>query len=169
MGHLVGGVVDQDVELAEILDRALDQPPAVRRVLDVAGDENCTAPGLLDPPSRFLRVLVLLQIRNQHVGALAREGDRDRASDPRIGAGNQGGPPGEPATAAIGMLAMVRLWLELAGMARRLLLLTRQGRGSASGLRISCHRIIRCKRNVRAQQKPQARVPFLPTAAIGDK
>jgi len=53
----------------------------MRRILDVAGDQYRPAPGLFDPASRLLRVLVLAEIGYQDVGALACEGDRDRPTD----------------------------------------------------------------------------------------
>src|SRR5437879_3851426 len=45
---------------------------------------------VFDQAPRFLGVLVFLQISNQHVRALAREGDGDRPSNAAIGAGDHG-------------------------------------------------------------------------------
>ena len=79
---LVGGVVDEDVELAELLDRALDGLAAEARLAHVAGDEQRAPPLALDGRARLLGVHLLLgQIDDGDVGALAREEDGDGAAD----------------------------------------------------------------------------------------
>jgi hypothetical protein len=70
-GSLVSGVVDQDVDAAEFVDSAPDDGSAVIRVSQVAGNERGLASLLLDECLHFLGVLVLAEIRDQDVGALA--------------------------------------------------------------------------------------------------
>ena len=86
---LEGGVVDEDVELAEFLDGLLDRVLAEFGVGDIAGEENAAAAFLLDSLLGLLGVLVLVEIGERDVGALAREEHRDRAADAGIAAGDQ--------------------------------------------------------------------------------
>ena len=59
--HLEGGVVDEDVEAAELAHGPLDQLPAVLRVADVACDRDALPARLLDDSDRLLRVRVLFE------------------------------------------------------------------------------------------------------------
>ena len=56
---------------------------------DIARQENAAAPFLLDRALGLLGVLVLVEIGDRDVGALAREQHRDRAADAGIAAGDQ--------------------------------------------------------------------------------
>src|SRR6185312_5686241 len=78
--------------------------------LQCASSANRAPAGLLHPARRLLRVLMFLEIRDQHVGAFAREGDGDGAS-------------GEPAAAFVGVLAVVRRRRHFVRLAWRGLLL----------------------------------------------
>jgi hypothetical protein len=82
VGHLVGGVIDEDIEPPEIAEPAIDELPAMSRVLHVAGHHDRAAAGLLDPARRLLCVVVLAKVRNQHIRTLSREGYGYRAPDP---------------------------------------------------------------------------------------
>jgi hypothetical protein len=68
---------------AELGDRPEHQVAAVLRVGDVAGEQEGRAAGGLDQLRRAPCVLLLLaaQVGDRDVGALAGEGDGDRASD----------------------------------------------------------------------------------------
>jgi hypothetical protein len=66
---------------------------------------------------------MLFEIGDQHIGAFPGESDRDRAADPGIGARDQRRTAFELAAALIGLLAVIRARVELAGLSRRLLLL----------------------------------------------
>jgi hypothetical protein len=67
--HLIRGVVDEDVESAQLVDGALDERLAVRLVLDVARSGDDLPARLLHPLGGLLRVLLLVrQIRDQDVG-----------------------------------------------------------------------------------------------------
>jgi hypothetical protein len=124
----MGGIVDEDVDAAELADAALDERAAVSFLRDVASHRDGAASRLAHPPRRLLGVLVLAEIGDQHVGALAREGDRHGASDPRIRPGDQRHPPFELAGPFVAVLAMIRLGPHLVRRAGRRLLLGGLGR-----------------------------------------
>src|SRR5688500_16817679 len=86
---LLAGVVDEDVEPAELLDGLGDGPFAETLVADVAGDGNRLAAFLLDDGLRLLRVVVLAQIEDRDVGAFPREQGGDRPADAAVGSGDQ--------------------------------------------------------------------------------
>jgi len=66
---------------------------------------------------------MFLEIRDQHVGAFAREGDGDGAADAGIRTGNDRGASREPAAAFVGVLAVVRRRRHFVRLAWRGLLL----------------------------------------------
>ena len=78
------GIVDEDVELAELRQDTLDRPLAEGGIRDIAADRNATAPFLLDRCDRRLRVTVLVEIGDGDVGAFAGEQDSHRAPDAGI-------------------------------------------------------------------------------------
>ncbi len=81
-------VVDQDVELAEFLDGAPDHIGADPALADVAGDGEAAPPLVLDRPLGHRRVLVLVEIEDGDIGALAGEQHRHRPADAGIAAGD---------------------------------------------------------------------------------
>ena len=83
------GVVDQDVELAELVHGALHRVAAEFAVGDVARDRDAAAAFVLDRALRLGGVLMLGQVGDGHVGALAGEQHRHGAADAGIGAGDQ--------------------------------------------------------------------------------
>ena len=85
---LLGGVVHQDVDAAELLDGALDRLPAEHLVADVAGEQERLASLCLDQARGLLRVVVFFQIEDRDQRALARHRDRDRAADAAVAAGD---------------------------------------------------------------------------------
>ena len=89
VGMLLAGIVDEDVEPAELLDRLPDGPFAELLVADVAGDRDRSAAFLLDDLLRLLRIVMLAQIKDCDVGAFAREQRGDGAADSAVGAGDQ--------------------------------------------------------------------------------
>jgi hypothetical protein len=114
--HLVGGVVDEDVHTAELVDGPLHDLLTGGLVLDVAWDEHRSASRLLHPASRLLGVGLLgLEVRQHHVGPLTGEGDRDRPPDARVAAGDDRATVTEAPGPAIGLLAVVRLHLHVDG------------------------------------------------------
>ena len=87
---LLGGVVDQDVEPAELLDRLLDAALAERLVADIARDLDARR-GPRSRPARSVSSASLcsFEIDDRDVSALARHGDRDGAADAAVAAGDQ--------------------------------------------------------------------------------
>src|SRR5690606_14110674 len=83
------------------------------RVREVAWDRHGPAPGFADPPRRFLGVVVLAEIRDGDVGALAGEGNGDRAADAAVAAGNERPATLEQSGTAIAVLAVVGAWHQL--------------------------------------------------------
>jgi hypothetical protein len=126
--HLVGGVVHQHVDAAELIHHAGHERPAVLRILDIAGDAEAAALRRLDHARRLSRVVFFFrQIRDRHIGAFPREGECHGAADAAVAAGNERFLALELAAAAVGRLAVVRLRLHLFFAARRLLPLFREG------------------------------------------
>ena len=89
VGMLLAGIVDEDVEPAELVDGLLDRALAEVLVADVAGDRDRLAAFLLDDLLGLRRIVMLAQIEDGDVGALAREQGGDRAADAAVGAGDQ--------------------------------------------------------------------------------
>ena len=77
-------VVDEHVDPAERLHRFIDQRPAMRRLRDIARHQQALLSGFRYQPSRLLGVPVLIEIRDEQIGALAREGERDGAANSGI-------------------------------------------------------------------------------------
>src|SRR6185312_1589823 len=84
------GVVDQDIQPTELLDGPFDELDTVPFISYVARHDDSTAAGALDPTGRLLRVLVLIQIRDQNIGALPGECNGDGTAYAGIAAGNDG-------------------------------------------------------------------------------
>src|SRR5262249_43699096 len=92
------GVVDENVDAAERLERPVDELPHVRLTTDVGIDHDCATAVNLDlPPNleRSVRIrpvaVVTAEVADGDVGALGRERARDRAPDPAASAGHERG------------------------------------------------------------------------------
>ena len=122
--HLEAGVVDQDVEAAELLDGVGHHPVARLAVAQVRLDRDVRTPGLLEQRGRLVGVGLLLgQVGERDIGALAGIRDRDGAADAGVTAGDQCLASLEPAAALVGLLAVIRHRLHVARQPGRLLLL----------------------------------------------
>ena len=75
VAHLEGGVAHQDVQSAKLIDRGLNDVPAMLRIGNVALHQYRTSTGLLDIALGVLGVGVLTEIRDQHVGTFSRVRD----------------------------------------------------------------------------------------------
>src|SRR5436190_13944105 len=82
--RLMGGVVNQDVDSPQVRYRRLDNPTTLGRMLNIARHQNGFPSRRLDLALCCLGVLVLLEIRDQDVGALTGIGDRDRAANAAV-------------------------------------------------------------------------------------
>lgn len=99
---LVGRVVDENVEVAEMLDRFQNRLIAEFSIRYIAGQEQRLLPFLLDSLLRRLRVgLLCRQVHDGDVGSLAGIQDSHRPANPRIAASNQGNLPLKFARAAV--------------------------------------------------------------------
>ncbi|GAA2750052.1 hypothetical protein GCM10010440_56860 [Kitasatospora cinereorecta] len=87
LGHLVGGVVHQDVEAAEFADAVRDEAVAELLVALVAGDRQGASPGALDEYGGVGVAGFLREVAEGDVGALTGECQGDRAADVAAGAG----------------------------------------------------------------------------------
>jgi hypothetical protein len=93
---LLGGIVDHDVQAAEAFDGARHRLPAERFRADVAVDEQMLLALGLDQPSSLLGVLVLVEIEDGDLGALARHSHGDGAPDAAVPTGDQRDLAGQP-------------------------------------------------------------------------
>jgi hypothetical protein len=89
VGMLLTGIVDQDVEPAELVDRLRHRAIAKRLVADVAGDRDCAPAFLADNLRGLGGIVMLAQIKNRDVRAFAREQGGDSATDAAVRASDQ--------------------------------------------------------------------------------
>ena len=85
---LLAGVVDEDVEPAQLVDRLLDRAFAERLVADIAGDGDRLAALLLDDVLGELGVLMFAKIEDSDVRALTRKQSRHCAADAAVRPGD---------------------------------------------------------------------------------
>src|SRR6185437_6618910 len=86
---LLGGVVDQDIELAEGLDGLADGPLADVAFSNISFDQNAATPLLLNQLSRAQSIFGLLQIEDGDIGPLFGEMHGNGLADPRIPAADE--------------------------------------------------------------------------------
>jgi hypothetical protein len=114
---LVRGVVDQNVDGAELLDGPVDDRAAMLGILDIAGDEDTGAACFFHQPPGLARVLVFIEVGDEHVGAFARKSESDGAADATVTTGDDGLSASQSPGAFVGPLAVVRNRLHLGGQA----------------------------------------------------
>ncbi len=103
---------------------------------DVARNGDRLATGVFHPFDCVARVLLLIEIGDDEVGAFTCESDCNGLADAGIRAGDQSDLAAEKAAALVRLLAVIRLWLHLTGGAWWRLLLFRIGRGRAANIGI---------------------------------
>jgi hypothetical protein len=84
------GVVDEDIDPAELVGGALDDHLAAFGIADVAGDEDGLASLFLHQRFHFLCVVIFAQVGDQDVRALSGVRDRDSPADAAVAAGDDG-------------------------------------------------------------------------------
>src|ERR1700751_3007160 len=89
MRHLVGRIADQNVDAAEFAGRAGDYCTTVIRVRQITGHQHASAPGFLDESRDLFSVVVFVEVGDQHVSSLSREGDRPGAPDAPVTPSNR--------------------------------------------------------------------------------
>ena len=126
--RLMGGIVDENIETAQLGNSLLDHRPALCRIADVARHEDGLASGVLDKAFRLVGVVVFAEIGNQDIGSLARKGNCHRPADAAICAGYDRLLPRELATTPIAILTVVGFRSHIAGATRHGLFLLGEGR-----------------------------------------
>ena len=154
MACLERGVIDENVEAAELLNGSVDEFTAMRRIRYIAWNQDRPPPRLLDPARGLLGVIMFAKIRNQQIGAFAGKGNRNRPTDSGIGAGDQCGAPSLLATAPIRMLTVIRIGIHLGGKPRTGLLLAAERGTRSCSLRIRDHETLIFNFGLRAQIVP---------------
>ena len=123
---LLAGIVDQEVEPAERLDRSGHGFAAENLLTDIARDREAAPALLLDQRLGRLGVRVLVEIDDGDVRPLLGEPDRDRATDAAVTAGDQGGLTLELAGAPVVPHLRAGLWHHLRAQTRLPVLLLRR-------------------------------------------
>ena len=84
------GIVDQDIDLAELPDGVLDHGTHLRLVAHIGLPENCIDAKVA--PQRIGRGApsVLIVLGNQHIGTFRRQSAGNPLTDTRTGTGNDG-------------------------------------------------------------------------------
>jgi hypothetical protein len=88
VSHLVRGIVDERVDVAEIRSGSLDDRTTMSRVRKVSPNQHAFAAGVLDVARDFLGVFIFVEVRDQNVGAFPGKSNRDRAADAAVAAGD---------------------------------------------------------------------------------
>jgi hypothetical protein len=132
-------IVHENIEPAQACDRLFDELAARRFGADVDGQRHCLAARTANVLHHLARIgLLVRQIGDRDVRALARERDRGGAADPGVAAGNQRLAAVEPAAAAVAALTVIGPRRHAPGEARPRLVLLRKRR-----VRIQRARVVR--------------------------
>src|SRR5262245_61565191 len=107
----MGSVIDEYVDPAQFGQGGLNNGAAVVRLLYIASDKHGLSARVLHKSLGLPSIIVLIQIGNEHVGALTRISDGDRAADSAVGACDDRLLAGQTARAAVGLFSMVGHWL----------------------------------------------------------
>src|SRR5215216_3674163 len=123
VGHLVGGVADQDVDASQLLHRRVDEIAAMLRLGDITLDQAGLAARFLHVALDLLGVGVLAEVGDQDIGTLAGVRDRHGPSDPGVRSGDHRDLALELSRSLVAVLAAVRDGSHLALNAGYVLLL----------------------------------------------
>ncbi len=88
LGMLFGGVVDEDVEVAEFFNCLFYKVLTDAFIADVAGDRNAAAALLFDRLFGFVSIFIFVEIADDHVCAFFGKSDGDGAPDTAVSASN---------------------------------------------------------------------------------
>src|SRR5690606_9976559 len=122
-------------------------------IADIAGNGERLAPGLLHMAYAVFRVLFLVQVGDQHIGAFPRERNSHGLADPTVAAGDDGDPILELATAPVTGFAMVGARRHLVFGARHVLVLVRKLWLRMLGSRVTFNGLILCHLTSSSQQR----------------
>src|SRR6185437_8272009 len=93
---------------AELGDGLVDDRAAMCWVGQITADQYTFAAGVVHQLRHVLRIVIFIEVGNQHIGAFSRKGDRDRAADPAVTTGDHRTFAGQPARASITAFAAIR-------------------------------------------------------------
>ena len=163
----MGGVVNEDDDPAQFGYGLFDDVPAMIRVLYVAGDEHSLPAGILYESLSLLSILVLVEVRDEHVCTLARISDRNCTAYTAICAGDDRLLIRKPTAASVGALAVVRHRFHNFRLARHRLCLV-----GKRGLRMLIHgsrHLAKVLERIPANEcsTSERRAKFLMLAAVG--
>src|SRR6185312_15135759 len=130
MGHLERRITHQDIDSAKFSSGAINHRSTVSRIGQVAAYQHTFAAGVLSQPGDLSSVLVLIEIRDQHVCAFACIRDGHCPADTAVAAGDHGTFTGQPARATVAILAAIWDRAHCRLNARNLLLLLRKSHSS---------------------------------------
>jgi hypothetical protein len=82
------GVVDEAIDSTELQDTSSNNLDAVSLLLDIASYHESSSSSVANDSSGLLGVSVLIQVGDNHVGALSGERYSDSSSDTTIASGN---------------------------------------------------------------------------------
>ena len=105
---LVGRVVDQDIDLAELGDGCLDDGTAMPGILHITRHPHRLATGGLDQPAGLVGIHVLVIIAHQDIRPFAGIGQGHGPSDAAIGAGDDRLATGKAPRPFVMRLAVIR-------------------------------------------------------------
>src|SRR5438874_2104793 len=126
----MGRIIDEYVDSAQFGQGGLNNDAAVVRLLYIASNKHGLPARVLHKPLGLLGVFMLIQIGNEHVRALARIRDGDRAADSAVRARDDRLLVGEATRAAVRFFAMIGQRLHRVRFAGHwLLLLWKRGLG----------------------------------------
>ena len=123
MGHLERRVAHQHIDPAEFSSGTVDYRAAVSRLGQVTAYQYTFAPGVLNEAGHLGGILVLVEIGDQHVGALAGIGDGHGTTDTAVASCDHRALTRQPTRAAVAVLAAVRNGTHFRLHTRNLLLL----------------------------------------------
>jgi hypothetical protein len=105
--RLMGCIVDENVDPAELGHCFVDNPAAMPGILDVLPGKDNLAAALFDKPLSFSRILVLVQVSDRWVRSFPGKGDCDGTADAAVAAGDDRFLSSEPARSLVRLLAIV--------------------------------------------------------------
>src|SRR5439155_10766820 len=93
--HAGGGVVDQDIQRAELLLHLIEHPGQLLGLTDMPPQGYGPNPELARVGGGLFRGLLIAQVIDDHVGTTPRELERGGAADPAAATGYQGNAPAQ--------------------------------------------------------------------------
>lgn len=115
--HLIGGVVDQNIDASKLLYRSINQQLALLLFNQVTSNGHGATPGVLDKPRCLLCIFLFRwQVRDHYISAFPGEGNSDGPTDAGVTPCDHRSAVVESVAAAIGILAVVRLVVHRAGL-----------------------------------------------------